>query len=452
MKPTTLDAYKLFHEGTLALADVETTGVRVDIPYLEAQQTKLDEQILKGEKALWRTREARIWKAEFRDKMKFDSPTQLSTLLFKRLKYKPTRATRRGNAAVDDEVLRKIGTAFTKGLLARRKLLKVRDTYIAQFLRSNIDGVLHPSFNLHLIQTYRSSSSNPNFQNIPVRDPEQGRVIRTGVIPHRPEDSIGEIDFSGIEVRVAACYHKDPTMLEYIRDPSKDMHRDMAAECYLLRQDQVGKKIRYLGKNGFVFPAFYGSYWEQIAPAMWRGIEEHRLITEDKIPLYQHLKNKGIDNLDAFADHIRSVENRFWNKRFPIYAKWKRDWYARYLKTGYFDLLTGFRCQGPMRRNEVCNYPVQGVAFHCLLWSLIQIHRWLEVNEMQSRIIGQIHDSLVFNFAAGEQDAVLRKVHQVMTRDLPRAWRWIIVPMDIEAEVAPPGKSWNEKTKVEIPR
>lgn len=467
MIPTLPDAYNLFHEASLALADVEDTGIRVDVPYYRQQDADLTARIDAIDKRLWRTKEARQWKAHFKDRTNLDAPAQLSTMLFNVWNYRPTKVTRGGKESVDDEALRKIGTAFTLDILAKRKLLKVRDTYIAQFLRYQVDGLLHPSFNLNLVVTYRSSSDSPNFQNTPVRDPEQGRITRTGFIPHRPPDIFGEIDFKGMEVTTSACYHKDRNMLAYLRDKSSDMHRDMACKCFILTPQELTKMARYVGKNGFTFPEFYGSYFEQIAPAMWEAIGEHKLATVSGVPLYEHLRSKGIKELgsmitnkkgqrvvssdDCFLAHIQRVERWFWDEQFAEYAQWKKDWYDEYLRTGYFDLLTGFRCKGPMRRNEVCNYPVQGAAFHCMLWTLVQVHRWLKINEMQTVVVGQIHDSIVLNFHSDEVETVLKKIHHVATVDLPNHWKWIIAPMEIEAELAPPGKSWNEKKRVEIP-
>ena len=449
MKPISQDAYQLMHDGALALAQVEANGIRVDVDYFREQDELLGKRLLSLERKLWKSDEAGEWKSRFKDKTNFSSPTQLSRMLFKVWGHKPTKTTRKGNVAVDDEVLRHIDTPFMRTLLELRKMQKVKNTYVAQMLRHEVDGFLHPSFNLHLVQTYRGSCDGPNFQNIPIRDPEQGKIIRAGIVPRSPERIIGEVDFSGIEVRIAACYHKDPTMLSYIKDPTKDMHRDMAAECYMLRPEQVGKKIRYVGKNGFVFPEFYGSYFAQVAPSMWKSIAEHKLVTEDGVPLAQHLRSKGIRSLAEFTDHIERVERRFWDKRFPIYARWRREHYQEYLKRGYFDLLTGFRCQGPMRRNEVCNYPVQGVAFHCLLWSLIKTQRWLDKKGLDSVIIGQIHDSIIFDLVPGERDRVLRKVRQIMTETIRKHWEWIIVPLDVEVELAPPGRPWSEKVKWE---
>lgn len=450
MKPISISAYELLHDGALVLADIESAGIRVDVEYLTKLNEQLETTITNIERDLWHTLEAKEWKARFKDRTNFSSPTQLSVMLFKEWGNKPTKATRRGNAAVDDAVLSTIGTPFTRKILELRKMEKVKNTYVVSLLREQVDGMLHPSFNLHLVSTYRSSCDGPNFQNMPVRDPEQGEMVRRAIIPHSPETQIGEIDYKGVEVCSNACYNKDPNLIAYVEDPSKDMHRGMAAECFCLKLEQVGKKIRYVGKNGFTFPAFYGSYFEHIAPAMWKAIDEHNLITEDGIPLKKHLKSKGIGSLAVFQNHIEEVEHNFWDKRFAIYGKWKRDWYESYLSKGWFDLLTGFRCQGPMRKNEVTNYPGQGTAFHFLLWGMIQLHRWLVANEMQTKIIGQIHDNVVFNFCPDEVEAVLHRARKIMCEDIRRHWPWINVPLSIEAELAPPSRSWHEKEKVEI--
>jgi DNA polymerase I-like protein with 3'-5' exonuclease and polymerase domains len=182
---------------------------------------------------------------------------------------------------------------------------------------------------------------------------------------------------------------------------------------------------------------------------LWAAANDLPLgLNDNLMPLRDWLIRRGLRTENQFTDHIAAVETRFWDDRFPIYAKWKKQWHKAYLARGYFDTLTGFRCQGPMRRNECINYPVQGSAFHCLLWSLIQLHRWLTANEMNSTIIGQIHDSLILNLAPGEATAVLTKARKIMCHDIRRHWPWIIVPLDIEAEIAPPGKSWNDMESI----
>src|SRR5690606_6500640 len=122
---------------------------------------------------------------------------------------------------------------FVKTYLEIKKLTKAVSTNFRGILREVVDGKVHCFFNLHLVQTYRSSSDSFNYQNIPVREEEIAKLIRRSFVA-RPGRQIIEIDIKGAEVITAACYHKDPTMLAYIKDPSKDMHRDMAMELYLL--------------------------------------------------------------------------------------------------------------------------------------------------------------------------------------------------------------------------
>jgi DNA polymerase I-like protein with 3'-5' exonuclease and polymerase domains len=145
---------------------------------------------------------------------------------------------------------------------------------------------------------------------------------------------------------------------------------------------------------------------------------------------------------------MRQVEKDFWYKRFKVYAQWKKDWYADYLELGYFDTLTGFRCSGVMDRKQAVNYPIQGSAFHCLLWCLIRIRKLLHKYHLKTKLIGQIHDSLLSDIYKGELKDYYEIVHKVMTEDLVRHWKsWIIVPMDVEFEVAPVGHSWKDKQK-----
>jgi DNA polymerase-1 len=367
---------------------------------------------------------------------------------------------------MDEDVLEQIDHPFVKQFLKLEGLKKLRSTYLMGVRREVVDGLLHPSFNLHLVRTYRSSSDHPNFQNIPIRDKEIGKLIRSCFVP-RPGHVLVESDYGSLEVRVSACYNHDPMLIEYINDPTKDMHRDMAAECYMIEPHEVSKEARFYAKNQFVFPEFYGSYFAQCAPNLWNAIGRYNLKTTDGQSLEDVLLAQGITSLGetfshysgrietkpgTFMEHIRQVEEDFWGRRFKVYAQWKLDWWGAYLERGYFDLLTGFRCQGPMSKNETTNYPGQGTGFHFLLWELVQLQRWVRAEQLRSRIIGQIHDSLVWSFHKDEVSRVLAKCQQVMTRDVLRHWPWINVPFGIEAEVAPVGGTWNDKQKQEIPQ
>jgi len=446
---TRLDAYHLMHHGIIALEKVEHNGIAIDVGYAEAQFKTLGSRIKETQTKLESTTVVKKWKAEYGSDFLWDSNEQLADVLFNKMDYKPARLTKTGQPSTDEASLSALRLPMMKGLIRLRKMEKTRNTYLASILREVVEGFVHPIFKLHSVRTYRSSCSNPNFQNMPIRDPIMGKIIRRCIIP-RPGRQIVEIDFSGLEVRIAACYHKDPNMLAYIEDPTKDMHRDMAGECFMLPPVEVTKDARYCGKNMFVFPEFYGDYHVRCAANLWDAIPKMKLATVSGTPMKDHLRSEDIRGLPSFTRHIKAVEKDFWGRRFRVYDQWKRDHYNRYLRNGSFDMLTGFRVSGVLSRNDVINYPVQGAAFHCLLWCLTELQKWLEEEGMESLIIGQIHDSIVMDVVPEEMEAVLAKAQDLMTRAIREHWDWIVAPLEIEAEVAPVDASWWDKKEVKL--
>jgi DNA polymerase-1 len=469
IKATTADAYKLFHEGTQALSRVESNGICVDTDYLHKVIDETTQKIKQLTEDLKSSKIHKRWRKRFGRNMNLESADQLGKILFEDFQYPCSARTKTGKPKTDISALEQLNIPFVKKYLQIKKLQKARSTYLKGILSETTNGFLHCFFDLHTVQTYRSSSSKVNWQNMPIRNKEMGKLIRQCFIPRTPDGQIVEVDYGGIEVHAASWYHKDPVMLDYIHDKTKDMHRDMAQQCYALPKSEMRAKdkadalrikdIRYCGKNKFVFPEFYGDWYFSCAPSLWNSIDLMHLTTRDGRSLKEHLKIKGIIQLgntnnykappshDSFVYHIKEVEYDFWNKRFKIYKKWKDDWYNAYRKTGQFTMLTGFTVSDIMKRNEVINYPVQGVAFHCLLWSLIRIQKLLKKYQMRSLIIGQIHDSIVADVIHKELKTYLELVNQVMTVDIKKHWKWIITPLEIEAEVAPVGKSWFEKAK-----
>jgi len=113
-------------------------------------------------------------------------------------------------------------------------------------------------------------------------------------------------------------------------------------------------------------------------------------------------------------------------------------------------MFTGFRCSGVMNHKEVINYPVQGPAFHCLLWSFIQLDKLMMKEGWQSRLIGQIHDSILFDIYPPELEYILEVVKRIMEKDLLKAWDWIIVPLSIGAELCKVDQSWYHKKEIEL--
>lgn len=372
INPIRQEGYELLQDGAVALAQVEANGIRIDIPLLESTKVRMQKQIRILQAELQQDKVWNMWRRSYGSKASLASRQQLSDILFQKLGFKPSSQTESGKDSTDGEALQKIEHPFVQKLSRFYRYEKALGTFLKGIEKEIApDGRLHPSFNLHMARSFRSSANDPNFQNFPVRDKEISEIIRSMFRAKSSKYVLVENDFKGIEVALSASYHKDPNFISYITTPGKDMHRDMAAQIYKLKPKQVSKDARYGAKNKFVFPQFYGDYYLSCAQSLWEWIEKGALKGPKGDSLFEHLKRKGITGLGAcdpdqspedgtFEAHLQDVENDFWNNRFQVYGKWKRSWYELYVEKGYFDLLTGFRVTGFYNRKQVCNYPIQG--------------------------------------------------------------------------------------------
>ena len=456
INPKTEQAYNLLHNGVLALARAERQGIRVDVEYIQKKKLFLTKKIDHLENRFKESNFYKHW-AHVTKSPNINSNAQLGYFLYTTKKLKPVYFTDSGKGSTDEEALKQLNIPELNQILEIRKLKKVRDTYLDAFEREQVNGYIHPVFNLHLVKTFRSSSDSPNFQNIPIRDTEAMKTCRQAIYP-RPGHQLLEVDFSGIEVRIAACYHKDSMMLKYINNPASDMHKDMAEQIFKLKIDKSissHKLLRQAAKNGFVFPQFYGDYYKNCAVGLaceWGKLPQTKWksgqgIELNKSYLSDHLIEKGVKSFTEFESHIKEIEYDFWTNRFQEYQSWKNRWYNVYKKYGYIDLLTGFHCSGIMSKNDTINYPVQGAAFHCLLWCFIELDRIMIKENWKTRLIGQIHDSILLDVWPDELHKITRIVRRVLCEDLPKAWEWIIVPLDIDMDLCSVDGNWAEKEK-----
>lgn len=455
MRPTTQTAYELFHNGMLAFADIQENGMTLDLEYAKKAFITLGEELEVLVTELDSMEEGLIWKKIYGKTKSYDSNPQTAKVLFEECGYESVDVTASGKPSTNADALMKVKTPFIEKLIEWRKLGKARNTYIGGLLKEQVDGIVHPNFNLHFAKTFRSSSDSPNFQNMPIRDPKMGKIIRNCVVPPKGM-GLFEFDYSGIEVSIAYCYHKDPTMKTYLEDSSTDMHRDVSMMCFMLPKEEMNKMIRFAGKSGFTFAQFYGDYWGSNAKMLWNYIDELKLVTNSGVGLKDHLKSKGIKELGtidskgrpskgSFYAHLKTVEEKFWGEMFPIYTKWKETWWEEYCLNGEFTSKTGFTSQGLMTKNQCINAPIQGSAFHCNLWSVIEINKWLKKENMKSYLIGQIHDSLVGYYHPDELEILIAKVKEIGTTLLMKKWDWINTPLNIDVELACVGQSWYHK-------
>jgi len=448
--PTRQAGFDLFLAGIEALSHIESYGIAVDIPYYKKQYVAVEDKIKSLRAKIDNDKNVKTWKRIKGNKFNMDSDFQLKWLLYDYLKIECPKKDREGisTRSVDKDTLPKIDLPFLRLIVKLRKLIALQEK-IEAILRETVDGILHPMFNLHLVRTMRSSSQHINFQNQDVRDEYNAEVLRSGFLARRGRQ-IGESDFGKLEVCIAACYNHDPVLIEDITNPKKDMHRDMAAACYKLKSKEVTSEARYCGKNQFVFPEFYGDYYVDCARALWSSIRSMKLKTVSGTPLRKHLQNTGIQTYNQFERHVQTVEHEFWYERYNVYRKWKERLYERYLQCGYIDMLTGFRLYEILKRNEAINRPIQGSAFHCLLWTLIEFLKAIRKYKFKSMILGQIHDSLVNEYVPSELDDLIGLQQEIATVRLQKHWPWIIVPLELDYKVAPVGGNWHTMKKVKV--
>jgi len=435
------------------LSDVEANGMRVDVGRIDqtiADTTeyidRLTEELKKDD--LWKT-----WRRRFGERASLGSRSQLGKVL-EEMGLKPKGEVKHGKReSMDKDALDGVDYPFVKTYLDLERKKKLSGTYLLGLKREVVDGYVHPVFNLHLVRTHRSSASTPNVQNQLVRDAEAAKLLRSCYIP-RDGCVLTECDYGALEFKGSACLWAESGLIEYATDTTKDIHRDVAKNCYLLPVDQVSKNSRYCGKNKFVFPRLYGSDYVACARSLWNAIDAMKLAFKDgSIGLKEHLASKGITELGrldrklqpvqgTFEWHIKRVQDR-WDSWFPGLEQKKEEWVREYEKRGYFDLMTGFRCSGIYSLNDLYNYPVQGPCFHLLLWSMTRLHRELKKRKMRSLIVGEIHDSIIADVPKEEVEDYFALAKQIMTEDVRKHYSWVIVPLLAEPEVCWP--SWSEK-------
>ena len=412
---------------------LQSTGINVDSEYYAKTEKELTATITGLEKSIKNNEHVKRFVKRHRRAFNDTSPDDIKDLLFNQMQIESTKATDGGGQAVDADVLKKLDIPVTNYILDLRKYLKLRDTYLAQFKREEINGLMHPFFGLIIPVSYRSSSSDPNFQNIPKRDKESKIIVRRGLIP-RPGNLLAEIDFSGMEVSTSATYHKDPNFIHYLTTPGTDMHRDNGSDIWQLPGEEITQEIRFFIKNGWTFPQFYGDYFGSCAPSLWETSIDLKI--KSGITLRDHLSQLGIIRVEEFTEHCKTAEDIMWNKRFRVYTQWKKDINDFYIKNGYVETHMGFRFTDYMDKKQVANYPIQGTAFHLLLFCLNTLRERKKEYGWKSNLIGQVHDSGILDLIPEEKDDVLLEFKHIAEVELAQTFKWINVPFSIDAELS----------------
>jgi len=452
--PGLTKAYQLFHNGLLALNRAERQGLRIDCEYIEKAKEGVSIRIEEMERDFKQSPFFKDWQKHSKTPINLNSGDQLGIYLYEIKNLKPLKLTKNKKGSTDKDALQLLNIPELDSLIQIGKLKKVRDTYLEAFNREQINGFMHPFYNLHNVITYRGSCDSPNFMNIPKRDKEAMKICRDSIYP-RKGNRLMEADFKGIEVGISTTYNKDPNLIEYVSGHG-DMHGDMAKQIFFLSELYPKlpehKLLRNAAKNGFTFPQFYGDYYRGNAVSLcqWTNMPQTKW-TQDmgvNLPggkkLGLHMIENKVKSFEEFVKHLQKIEEHFWKVRFPVYDLWKVRMEKMYKVRGYYDTLTGFRLNEQMDKKQLCNYPVQGTAFHCLLYCLTELDAIFTKMNLQTKIVGQIHDAIVFDIYPPELERVCKYIKYITTVKLAQTFQWINVPMEIEMEIGGVDEPWSK--------
>ena len=402
--------YEFFHEAIPVFTLMKRRGIRIDADKMQTLKEDVESELSIYHKVYTDSKVLKDFQRICGKKFNSKSPKHKQQLFFEMGKLKPFKLTGKANQpSTDKESLENLKTQVEVGsdldlvldaLLREGHLNKLLGTYIDGLLKlTDSNGLIHPSFNLHTVDTYRSSSDKPNFQNIPIRNPILSRVRRT-MVPQN--DWFIEADFASAEVRFIAIYSGDPVLIKFILD-GYDFHRYYASLLYQKPELEISKEKRFDAKNSFVFPTFYGSYYENTSK-----------------------------NLKLPASHVETVETEFW-RQFRKTKRWQDEQMALYNRQGYIETKDGFRMQGHLSTNKVLHYPIECSAFHRLLRALLDTEYDMRERNLQSWICGQIHDSIVIDAKDSEVETCLDVLQYNITKPV---WDWAnVVPMGAEFKI-----------------
>ncbi|HMC12308.1 MAG TPA: DNA polymerase I, partial [Pirellulaceae bacterium] len=404
--------YELFADLEMPLIDVlvemEWNGIRVDVERLRELSGQFNEQIMRLEREIFE-----IAGREFN----IDSRIQLGDLLFKELKLPVVKRTKTG-PSMDAEALEELALLhpLPAKIIEYRHNAKLKSTYVDALpeLILPATGRVHTSFKQDVAATGRLSSQDPNLQNIPIRT-EQGRAIRSAFLPGPPGWLLMTADYSQIELRVLAHFSGDATLREAFA-ADRDVHSQVASEVYGVSLDQVTSEMRRSAK-AVNFGVIYGQSPFGLAKSL--GIDQR------DAAVFIDRYFEGYPGVDAFLLQTLVQARRdgyvstILNRRRPV--------------SGVRDpaSLTDKRQRNLPERIAI-NTVIQGSAADIIKQAMINVHRRLAREQLQAKLLLQIHDELVLEFPPDERERLERLVVQEMSSAANLA-----VPLKVDIHVGP---------------
>ncbi len=376
--------YELEMPLSLVLADMESTGVQVDVDRLQRMGAEINDRL--------KDIESRIYELAG-ETFNINSPKQLGVVLFEKLGLPVIKKTKTGYSTSAD-VLEQLASSHDviKEILEYRQLGKLQSTYIEGLQKVVHNGKIHTRFNQVLTQTGRLSSIDPNLQNIPIRL-EEGRKIRQAFIPSEKDWIIFAADYSQIELRVLAHIANDEKLIEAFRE-DHDIHTETAMSVFHVEADEVTSNMRRHAK-AVNFGIVYGisDY----------GLSQSLNITRKEAGKF----------IDRYLDSYPGVKNYM----EEIVADAKQQGYVSTLlhRRRYLPDITSrnFNLRSFAERTAM-NTPIQGSAADIIKKAMIEMAKRLEAEELQAKLLLQVHDELIFEAPKDEIEKLKEIVPDVM--------------------------------------
>ncbi len=389
------------------LADMEYTGVKIDTSHFDSMKNIIVERVREVEKQIYS-----LAGQEFN----INSTKELSAILFDKLKLKTAKKTKTG-FSTDIQVLETLKGSheIIDHLIEYRTLSKLHSTYIDSLpkLISPVTGRIHTSYNQTVAATGRLSSSDPNLQNIPIKD-EFGGQIRKGFVPEKGY-LLMSADYSQIELRLAAHYSNDKNMISAFRDKI-DIHSMTASSVFGVPIDQITPYMRRQAKI-INFATIYGVSPYGLSQQAEIGMKEAAEFIKKYFETYPGFRSY-IDTTIEFAREHGYVQTLMGRRR-PV-PEITSD--------------TVFRREGAER--VAINTPIQGTSADMIKIAMINISNAMAAKDLKSRMIMQVHDELVFEVHKDEKEIMESIVREKMETAIK-----LNVPVVVEIGT---GKNWEE--------
>ena len=370
------------------LANMEYTGIKID-----TAQLKEYSKLLQGE--LDKIESEAIGLAG--ESINLSSPKQVGVLLYEKLQLNPkVKKSAKGSYPTDEETLNELLDAhpIVGKILEYRGIKKLISTYTDALpeLINPATGKIHTTFNQSLTATGRLSSTNPNLQNILIRT-QRGREIRRAFIPSTPGGVIVSADYSQIELRLMAHMSGDPHLIEAF-NRGMDIHTATAAKVFKVAEDQVTKEQRSRAKTAN-FGIIYGISAFGLSQRLGMTRTDSKALIEEYFINYPKVK-EYMNNMIAMAKEKGYVETIYGRKRFLP------DINSRNAVVRSFS-----------ERNAI-NAPLQGSAADIIKVAMTNIFRRISAEGLQSKMVLQVHDELVFDVVASEVEQICNIVTSEM--------------------------------------